>query len=742
MEEITGKISGVIFSNKGAGFYIFRVQHSGKHITVKGTFPGQELDPGLTVKIRGNWINHQTYGKQFQANTCEIIPEKNRNGIITYLVNHVKSVGIITAGRLYQHFGDDLLDILDNDPERIIECEFLRREQIDSIISEWKEAKASRSVSIFLTDLGLTANQIKSVYSHFGVSTFEVIKDNPYKIMECPAVGFPTADQLARHMGIGVDDKRRVDAFIIHVISDLSSSEGHIFVTSDQISGHASKSFKRSGITPFSHGDYLSDSHLFTSLGRLIKSESVVSENDKIYLTRNYKNEYESSKSISEMISQSPINLGDLSEELEEFENEKNITLSKEQREAFLLLEKSRVAVISGYPGTGKTLLISCFVELFERKNLHYVLMSPTGIAAKRLSQVTGKSALTIHRALGYNGSEWAFNSDNKFDADAVIVDEMSMVDSSVFYRLVTALKPTTMLILVGDSAQLPSVGAGYVLNSLINNKNVPHITLSRIYRQKKNSDIVTVAHQILRGESVDTSFNKDSQFVFFSFPENRVVNEICEVASLMKDKKSNFQVIAPKYEGALGVNSLNRSMREVLNSDFKTGKAAKIKHGSTDLYEGDRIMVIRNDYQRMVFNGDTGKVTRIDIKKDEVEVKIFDWFDHESTVPRYIDKIFTFKLEEARSQLRVAYACTAHKVQGQEFDYVLLPMDMQYGIMLYRNLIYTAITRAKKKVFLFGDPGAFSYSISNIRETSRNSSLSEMIDENMLLLSKTQSFS
>jgi len=208
----------------------------------------------------------------------------------------------------------------------------------------------------------------------------------------------------------------------------------------------------------------------------------------------------------------------------------------------------------------------------------------------------------------------------------------------------------------------------------------------------------------------------------------NDVLEEIRKITLLMKERGSNFQVIAPMYEGDLGVNNLNRKLREVLNPDYPSGRATKLKHGPCDLYEGDRVMVVRNDYNRMVFNGDVGKVQRISLKSDEVEVKVFDWFDHESPVPRYVDKVFTFKVEEARHVLRVAYACTTHKVQGQEFDYVLLPMTMQYGIMLYRNLIYTAITRARKKAFLFGDPQAFRFSVSNDRETVRNSSLGELI--------------
>jgi exodeoxyribonuclease V alpha subunit len=236
------------------------------------------------------------------------------------------------------------------------------------------------------------------------------------------------------------------------------------------------------------------------------------------------------------------------------------------------------------------------------------------------------------------------------------------------------------------------------------------------------------VAHSVLKGERVDTTFNPKSEFLFIRWPLEQVIAEMCKMATALKARDANFQVIAPMYDGELGVNNLNRKLREVLNTEFMADKAAKLKHGDVDLYEGDRVMVIKNDYDRAIFNGDVGKITRISTKSDEVEVKIFDWFDQESSVPRYIDKVFTFKIEEARHVIKVAYACTTHKVQGQEFDFVLMPMTMQYGIMLYRNLIYTAITRAKKKVFIFGDPNAFSYAISNDRETVRNSHLNALV--------------
>jgi len=733
MEQITAKISGVQFQNRQTGFYILRVILDGaRQSVVRGTFPGVSISSGLKVKFTGGYETHEKYGKQFSATGCEVILEKGRNGIVTYLMSNVPSVGMITATKLYEALGDELVNVLNDDPNQIRQLTFLTKTQSDAIVKEWTNASENRTVAIFLTDLGFNALQIRNIFSKFGVKTKEIFSSDPYRLCECNGVGFATADNAAQKTGIGVDDLRRVRAMILFAMRELSSSDGHVYCTSNQILTYVlKKMFRRNSISSFSHGEYMSDSHFFLGLKSLQDSDDVVSADDHIYLSSHWVHESTAAECIAEIIRQPPRPMGDLRDTLSEFEKSSGTSFSTEQRDAFLLLERSRFCVVSGYPGTGKTTLVSAFVNLFEKAGLHYVLMSPTGIASKRLSQVTGKPAFTIHRALGFKkDGSWEFNSDNRFHSDAIIVDEVSMVDASTLYHLMSSLPSTTIVIMVGDSAQLPSVGAGYVLNNLMQCSDVPHVSLTRVYRQEKQSDIITVAHSILKGEPVDTKTNASSQFVFLNLPIEVVADEICKMSSILKDRSMNFQVIAPMYDGELGVDTLNKRLREVLNPDFVSEKAAKLKHGNVDMFEGDRVMIVKNDYDRMIFNGDVGKVTRISIKQDEVEVKVFDWFDNDSIIARYIDKVFLFKIEEARSMLKVAYACTAHKVQGQEFDFVLMPMTMQYGIMLYKNLVYTAITRAKKKVFLFGDPKAFSFAVHNERDTTRNSNLGNIVSD------------
>lgn len=815
MEELTAKISAMVMSNRHTGFHILRVLPEGKAgetLSVLGSFPGVNVGVGLRAKFQGKYETHEKYGKQFRASTCEVIPDKGRNGVVTYLSANVPSIGPVTAARLYDAFGDELLKVLEETPERIRECAFLNSTQSEAILREWSEASETRTASIQLSELGLTSYQIKSIITKFGIVEGRTIaKDEPYRLAECAGINFVTSDQVARRTGIGADDQRRMDAIVMFCMSELSQSEGHLYVTRQEIRTFMRKRlFNRYAVERFSYGEEMSDTHFLSALISLQEKKKVFAEGEALYLGHNWFYETEAAKCAAEMVALGPVGFQDLDGTVAEFEANRKVELSDEQREALQVLNRARTLVVSGYPGTGKTMLISAFVHLLEKANLDYFLMSPTGIAAKRLSQMTGKPASTIHRALGYKGDTWEFNENNKFVVDAVIVDEMSMVDANIFYKLISSLLPTTLLIMVGDPAQLPSVGAGYVLNSLMKCPDVPHVGLTRIYRQEKASDINLVAHAILKSESINTTFRPQSQFLFFDHPEEReALCEVRRIAAEMKSRATNFQVIAPVYDGELGVDNLNRELRGVLNDQVgkarhtaacdevwelaaecegigKDGKATKVlldhveavlgrpadpnepfsrlpyddvhavclrmnpklsdeylrtggnvpfvgPKESPSFYEGDRVMIIKNDYDKMVFNGDVGKVHRISLRDNEVEVKVFNWLDQESKTTRWIDKIFTFTVEEARSVLKVAYACTAHKVQGQEFDYVILPMTSSYGIMLYRNLVYTAITRAKKKVFVFGDPKAFLFATRNDRETSRNTMLHEFIARNVL---------
>ncbi len=634
---------------------------------------------------------------------------------------------MVTASKLYDKFGEDLVKILESEPHRIQEASFLTPTQVESILSEWEEASESRTSAIFLTDIGFSSSQVRSIYEKFGKETRRLIKKDPYITTLCGGVSFQSADNAAFKLGFGPDSHQRIQAMVKYAVGSLSQSEGHVYCTSDQIQSKIEYLFKRSSLIHFSDGPFLTDSKFYPILNDLISDGDLISENGRIYTKYLWNCENSSSDFLGRALNSAPKDFGDIENLIKEFEEVRKVTLSDEQRAAVMMLKDSTVGVVSGFPGTGKTLLVSAFVYILEKAKLDYKLLSPTGIAAKRLSQVTGKPASTIHRALGYDSEEWSFDRSNKYIVDAIIVDETSMIGMNVFHHLLDALHSSTILIFVGDPEQLPSVDAGCVLKSLISCSDIPHVSLTRIYRQDKLSDVVTVAHSILNGQPVDTRLNKKSEFVFLNFPQNSVIGEICRLSSLMKEKKKQFQIISPMYDGELGVDNLNSSLRLVLNPQFNADLGV-VSNGKNSLYVGDRVMVIKNDYEKNIFNGDTGKITRISLRQNEVEVKIFNWFDAESTTPSYSDKTFIFKVEDATQMLRVAYACTTHKCQGNEIDYVIVPMTFGFGPMLYRKLIYTTITRTREKVFIVGDPIAFNYAISNVRDDDRNSNLSEMI--------------
>jgi len=732
MERIDCKVSSISYSNRDTGFYIFKaIDGEDKEFVAKGEFQNISVNVGLRFILHGSWKTHDKYGNQFNIVTHEMIPDKGKTGVISYLVAHVKTIGIITANKLYEAFGDDLCRVLDEETEKILALSFLTRQQAQSILDEWSSVSESRTISIILSDLGLTQYQIKAILSHFGLKNVKnSIKSNPYCICEVDGIGFPTADKVARKLNIGIDDDRRIDAIILFGISSLCSNDGHVYVLINQLKEYISKKlFLKNSIEPFSYGSYINDTHLLTSLKRLSVAEKIFIHNDKVYLRHSWYCEYNSADYLSKMvISDLKFSEIDFESVLQSFEKVKGFSLSPEQRDAFFSLKHSNVVVISGYPGTGKTTLTSAFVHLFENANIDYVLMSPTGIAAKRLSQVTGRPAYTIHRALGFKGSHWEFNATSKYAVGAVLLDESSMVDSDTFYRLVSSLLPNTVFIMVGDPEQLPSVGSGYVLKSLMSNSDVSHTSLTKIYRQDAVSDIVKVAHNILNNKVIDTSFRNDSEFLFLSMEQSDVLDEIKKVTKALKDKDRTFQVLSPVYDGILGVNSLNDSLREVLNPDYLSSNFLKV--GDSNLYVGDRVMIVKNDYEKMVFNGDVGKVHNIDYKNRCVDVKVFDWSDPDSSVPKYVEKVFSYSFDKIKISLKVAYACSVHRYQGREIDYVILPMSMDYNIMLYKNLVYTAITRARKKVFLFGSLKAFRVAVMNNRESKRNSMLSELVSE------------
>jgi exodeoxyribonuclease V alpha subunit len=406
---------------------------------------------------------------------------------------------------------------------------------------------------------------------------------------------------------------------------------------------------------------------------------------------------------------------------LESYQGSHRITLSEMQKDAIHKVITNKVLVLTGLPGTGKTSVVRAIVALFNQLGLNYSLMAPTGIAAKRLASVTGHEASTIHRAFGYDGTEWRYNESCKYSVNAVVIDEFSMVGQELFHQILGALEPSTILVLVGDDAQLPSVSPGNVLRELIKCPEVPTVRLTQIFRQVEASGIVQNAHRINAGNDLQVTNDDDSDFRFIPLvDETRAAQLIVQMAAKLKSRDANFQVLSPKYEGTLGVNNLNNLLHEELNPPA-TGKKEITLEGQR-YREGDRLMVVKNDYQKGIYNGDMGKLTKI--CRDELILHIH------GSGGGGVDLVVPIPRDEVSSKLKLAYAITVHRVQGSEFDTIILPMVRNHGRMLQRNLFYTAVTRARKKVWLLGDRSAITKAIQNDQVVQRGTALAKAITE------------
>jgi exodeoxyribonuclease V alpha subunit len=438
-----------------------------------------------------------------------------------------------------------------------------------------------------------------------------------------------------------------------------------------------------------------------------------------VYLPDYHRFERDSAKMLGELLKPKPIDI-DPKPFLESYERINRITLSEHQRKTVEQLVEHPVLVLTGLPGTGKTTAVRAIVRVFEEAKLQFSLMAPTGIAAKRLAFVTSHAASTIHRALRFDGNAWGYGSSNRYLVDAVIVDEMSMVDQELFFRLLSAIRPGTRLILVGDDAQLPSVGPGNVLRELVDCPNVPNVRLTQIFRQSEQGEIVVNSHRINRGELpelLDPKVDTEFKFVRMS-DEERIADTIVEMAFKLKARDANFQVLSAKYEGTVGVDNLNQRLRDRLNPEGPR----EWKQGNLHFRLGDRLMVVRNDYKRSVYNGDVGKL--VEIRRDALIVRIH------GVGAGSVDMEVEFPVEVTEDKLRLAYAITVHKSQGSEFDTILLPIVKQQGIMLQRNLLYTAVTRAKKRVWLLGEEAAIAKAVANDKVILRNTALRKAITE------------
>ena len=724
MPTIKGCITSVRYQGEDFSIFDFAVDESAPTIDdtsvcVSGHLYGlAQVRVNTCLEIVGEWTTHPKYGKQIKpygwlpyART-----EKDVERFLSFCLYGFEDPELTKL--LVSKYGMGVYDVLKNSPDDIRALfgpDDPRRITADKAIAGWEQAYSMSALAAFLRDNDLGSSQVRAIFDKFGNTAINIIAENPYRLVAVEGFTFTKADRLAARLGINRNDGRRLEGAILAILWE-ESRQGHLCVRRGDLQGLIGDMAEHEAIESFEMRN-ISDA-IMAAVDRMVERKIVRLDTEAgVYLPDLYKYERESAAKLAGFITPSKLDI-DITEFLADYEKGHAIELSEAQREGVRQLIDNRVLVLTGGPGTGKTTLVRTFVRLFKQAGIPTQLMAPTGIAAKRLAFVTGNDAATIHRTFGYNGRTWTFNDINKFSAGAVIVDEMSMVDQELFYRLLDALHPSTMLVLVGDDCQLPSVGPGNVLRELLSCPSIPNVRLTQIFRQAQQSDIVQASHIIQRGGDLVLEGRppaSDFQFVHCT-DENVLVDLLVKIAEKLKSRNANFQVLSPKYDGMTGVTNLNDRLREALNPN--TG-LPEWQAGRLRVRLGDRLMVTKNDYELNVYNGDMGKLH--ELRKDALVVKI-----HGPTAIQ--DRLVTFTKAKAMEMLQLAYCITVHKSQGSEFDTIIMPIVRAHGRMRQRNLFYTGVTRAKKKVWLLGDPNAVRHAIANDKVVQRNTVLGRVV--------------
>lgn len=730
-EEISGTVEHIIYCNNANGYTVCNVLlKDGTEMPVVGCLPG--LSEGEQVRITGKLVIHPDYGEQFKADTYERVMPKEISDIIRYLSSGIiRGVGPATAKRITDRFGEKSLEIIADYPARLSEISGISEKKALEIGKSYSEQLGVRDVVMFLQRYGISSKFAVKIYQRFGVNTVEIIKLNPYTLAEnIRGIGFKRVDEIAAGMGIENNDKRRIEAGVIYSLT-LAMANGHSCLP---------KGMLIQNVCSLLNVDTVEAENAVTSL---IFSEKLFSENidstQLVYLPYLYNAENYTARSLKEH-SENKYHIPPekVDKIISKIENAENTTLAELQKEAVHAAVENGVTVITGGPGTGKTTIINAIIKAMAEMSGTVMLAAPTGRAAKRMTEMSGTEAKTLHRLLEVefrddddDASVFGKNENNPIDCDMLIVDEMSMVDIMLMSAVLKALKPRARLVLVGDSDQLPSVAAGYVLRDIIASGAVKTIALTEIFRQAKESAIVVNAHMI-NGGQYPVLNGADSDFFLVRRDGGQdIVKTIVDLctARLPKaygyDAKNQIQVISPTRRGAAGIVSLNEQLQKALNppDKYKNEKT----YGAITFREGDKVMQNKNNYDLIwskksdctqgtgVFNGDVGYIESIDNESETLCV-IFD------------DKEYTYSFPQL-DELELAYAITVHKSQGSEFDAVIMPMYPCAPMLQNRNLLYTAVTRAKKLVVLVGRQSCINVMVDNANEQKRYSGLCSKLE-------------
>lgn len=714
--EITleGTLDRVVYVHEESGWSVVRLEVPGRAeaVTVVGNL--LEVQPGEFLKLSGGWENDRKFGQQFRVRSFVSVLPASVTAIERYLGSGlIRGIGKVMARRMVETFGEKTLEVIDRYSARLTEVEGIGPKRSAMIREAWVEQREIKEVMLFLAAHQVATSHALRIWKTYGSEAISVVRANPYRLaVDIYGIGFKTADQIAANLGIPADSPERARAALAHLLGE-SSGSGHLYLPRQRLVNLAVELLS------------VDASRVEEALDRLEQAGEVVletgtgDEGPAIYSKALHLAETDLASGILELAAKAALPLDiDVERALAWFEQREGLELAPEQRSAIRRALVAKVLVITGGPGTGKTTLVRGIVTLLAKKKRRVLLAAPTGRAAKRLAEATGMPAKTVHRLLEFNPRTASFERgpSHPLEADLLLVDESSMLDTPLAQVLVRALPAAAQLVLVGDVDQLPSVGPGNVLADLIRSGVAEVVRLTQIFRQAEKSAIVVNAHRIQRGEMPDLSGGEDADFFFIERTEPEAVLEAMRQVISVRipqrfglDPKADVQVLTPMNRGILGVANLNQALRELLNP-----KGREVVKGGKLLRVGDKVMQTRNNYDLEVFNGDLGTIAAIDAEENRLEV---------SFEGRRVDYEFS-DLDE----LTPAYACTIHKSQGSEYPVVVLPVHTQHYVMLERNLIYTALTRAKRLAVLIGQKRALGIAINNTKTERRFTLLAERL--------------
>lgn len=739
-ETIEGYVDHIIYRNQENGYTVASLIVDGEELTCVGTF--QALSEGETICGKGRYTEHPSYGQQFSIYSYETVVPQDAFAIERYLGSGaIKGIGAALAARIVRKFGDDALRIIEEEPERLAEVKGISERKAREIAEQVEEKADMRKAMMFLQKYGISQTLGVKIYQQYKQDMYRILKENPYKMAEdINGIGFKMADEIASRIGIHTDSDYRIRSGLLYILL-LATGEGHVYLPKKLLLERAQQLL---GV----QADYMEKHLTDLSIDRKIVIKEIETDHtgkqQVIYASQYYQIELHTAQMLHELNVKDTAEEGVLQEKIKQIQRAEKIDLDEKQQEAIKEAVRNGLMVITGGPGTGKTTTINAIIRYFEMEGLDIYLAAPTGRAAKRMTEATGYEAKTIHRLLELTGIpeessarvHFERNAQNPLEADVIIIDEMSMVDIFLMHALLSAVVTGTRLILVGDVNQLPSVGPGSVLKDIIRSGEFPVVELTKIFRQASQSDIVVNAHKINQGIPVVLD-NKSMDFFFLKRYDANVI--ISVVITLIQKKLPKFvdaqpydiQVLTPMRKGLLGVERLNGILQQYLNPPEKEKKEKE--HGNGLFREGDKVMQIKNNYQIEwevrglygipvekgvgVFNGDTGILREINTFAETVTVE----FDER----RFVE--YSFKQLD---ELELAYAITIHKAQGSEYPAVIIPLLGGPKMLMNRNLLYTAVTRARRCVTLVGDEKTFEEMENNRMEQSRYTTLDLRIKE------------